>query len=310
MRAMICTKYGPPEVLRPADAAKPRPKDDEVLIRVRAAAVTMSDIYIRGCRVPLRMQIPLRLMMGLTKPRQPILGEVLAGEIESVGKAVMRFKPGDAVYGLTGFKLGAYAEYTCMSERDSKRGCLALKPVNVSYEEATAIAYGGLLAFQYMERGDVRPGQDVLVYGASGTAGTTAVQLAKALGARVTGVCGPSHLEMVRSLGADEVIDYTRVDRLSPERRIDFVLDAVGKSRTSELKDACRKALAPQGKYVSIDDGPLRLDSRRLAAVAERVEAGQIRPVLDRCFRLEELAEAHRYVEQEHKQGGVAVKVA
>ncbi len=256
------------------------------------------------------MQIPMRLMLGLTKPRQPILGEVLAGEVESVGRAVERFKAGDAVYGLTGFGLGAYAEYKCMSERDSKRGCLALKPANVSYEEATAVAYGGLLAFQYMERGNIRPGQDVLVYGASGTTGTTAVQLAKALGAKVTGVCGTSHLDLVKSLGADEVVDYTRVDRLSPGRRFDLVFDAVGKSRTSKLKKACRKALAPRGTYVSIDDGALRLDSWRLAAVAERVEAGQIRPVIDRCFRLEELADAHRYVEQRHKQGGVAVRVA
>lgn len=307
MRAMICTKYGPPEVLQLRDLAKPRPKDDEVLIKIRAAGVTMSDIYIRGSQIPLRMRIPMRLMLGLTKPRNPVLGEVLAGEIESVGKAVTRFKAGDAVFGLTGFGMGAYAEYKCMSERDSKRGCLALKPANISFEEATAVAYGGLLAFQSMEQGNIRSGQDVLVYGASGTTGTTAVQFAKALGARVTGVCGPSHLDMVKSLGADEVIDYTREDRLSPGRRFDFVLDAVGKSRTSNLKDACKKALAPRGKFVSIDDGALRLDSWRLAAVAERVEAGQIRPVIDRCFRFEELAEAHRYVEQGHKQGGVAV---
>jgi NADPH:quinone reductase-like Zn-dependent oxidoreductase len=297
---MMCTKYGPPEVLRPGDLAMPRPKDNEVLIKVRAAAVTMSDIYIRGCRVPLRLQIP----------RNPVLGEVLAGEVESVGQAVTRFKAGDAVYGLTGFGLGAYAEYKCMRERDSKRGCLALKPANISFEEATAVAYGGLLAFQYMERGNIQPGQDVLVYGASGTAGTTAVQLAKALGARVTGVCGASHLELVKSLGADEAIDYALEVGLPPGRRFDFVLDAVGKNRTSKLKEACKNALAPLGKYVSIDDGPLRLDSRRLAAVSARVEAGQIKPVIDRCYRLEELAEAHRYVEHGHKHGGVVVRVA
>jgi NADPH:quinone reductase-like Zn-dependent oxidoreductase len=310
MKAMICTKYGPPEVFQLKEMVKPRPKDDEVLIKVRAAAVTMSDIYIRGCQVPLRIRIPMRLMLGLTKPRNPVLGEVLAGEIESVGRAVGSFKAGDGVYGLTGFGLGAYAEYKCMRERDSKRGCLALKPANISYEEATAVAYGGLLASQSIEKGNVRPGQDVLVYGASGTTGTMAVQLARALGARVTGVCGTAHLELVKALGADEVIDYTREDRLSPGRRFDLVLDAVGKSRTSKLKEACRKALAPGGTYASIDDGDLRLDSRCLAAVAERVEAGQIKPVIDRCYPLEALAEAHRYVEQRHKQGGVAVSVA
>jgi NADPH:quinone reductase-like Zn-dependent oxidoreductase len=309
MKAIICTKYGPPEVLQLRDVEKPRPKDDEVLIKIQASAVTMSDIYIRGSQIPLRMRIPMCLMLGLTKPRKSIIGLVLAGEIESVGKAVMRFKTGDSVYGLTGFGLGAYAEYKCMSERDSKHGCLALKPANVSSEEATAVAYGGLLAFQYMERGNIQPGQDVLVYGASGTTGTIAVQFAKALGARVTGVCGPTHLEMVKSLGADDVIDYTREDRLSPGRRYDFVLDAVGKKKASKLKEACKKALAPQGKYVSIDDGPLRLDSRRLAAIAERVEAGQIKPVIDRCYRFEEIVEAHRYVGQGHKKGGVVIRV-
>lgn len=310
MKAMVCPKYGLPEVFRSKDVAKPRPKDDEILIKVRAAGVTMSDIYIRGSRIPLRMRIPMRLMLGLTKPRNPILGEVLAGEIESVGRAVTRFKAGDAVFGLTGFGLGAYAEFKCMKERDSKRGCLAIKPANISFEEATVVAYGGLLAFQNMEKGKIRPGQDVLVYGASGTTGTTAVQFAKALGARVTAVCGTAHLELVKALGADEVIDYTREDSLSPGRRFDLVLDAVGKGRTSKLKEACKRALATDGIYLSIDDGALQLDSRRLAAVAERVEAGQIKPVVDKCYRFERLAEAHRYVEQGHKQGGVAVTIA
>jgi NADPH:quinone reductase-like Zn-dependent oxidoreductase len=309
MKAILCTKYGPPEVLQLKEVEKPRPKDDEVLIKIHATAVTASDIFIRSSQLPLRMLIPMRLMMGLTKPRKSIIGLVLAGEIESIGKAVKRFKIGDPVYGLTGFGLGAYAEYKCMSEKDSKHGCLAPKPANISYEEATAVIYGGLLAFQFMERGNIQRGQDVLIYGASGTTGTTAVQFAKSLGATVTGVCGTSHVEMVKSLGADTVIDYTKEDTLSPRRQYDFILDAVGKNKTSKLKEACKKALAPRGKYVSIDDGPLRLDSQRLAAINELVEAGQIRPVIDRCYRFEEMVEAHRYVGQGHKTGGVVIRV-
>ena len=181
------------------------------------------------------------------------------------------------MYGLTGFGLGAYAEYKCMKATDSKHGCLALKPTNLTYEEATVAAYGGLLALQFMDRGAIRPGQRVLVYGASSTSGTTAVQYAKHLGAEVTGVCSTANLELVRSLGADHVIDYTKVDALEPGDRYDFVLDAVGKAKTSRLKDSCRASVPGREKYVSIDDGALLLESARLAKVRELVEAGTSR---------------------------------
>jgi len=310
MKAIICTKYGPPEVLQLREVEKPTPKDNEVLIKIYATAVTASDIFIRGSQIPIQFLIPMRLYIGLTKPRKSIIGLVLAGEIESIGKDVKRFRIGDQVYGLTGFGLGAYAEYKCMKETDSTHGCLAIKPVNISYEEATAAAYGGLLAFQYVEKGNIQRGQKVLVYGASGTSGTMAVQLASYLGAKVTGVCSSTNLELVKSLGAEAVIDYTKVDTLDPGVQYDFILDAVGKIKTSKLKVACKKALAPKGKYVSIDNGKLMLDSKRLASIRELIEAGHMKPIIDKCFRFEEIVEAHRYVGKGHKKGGVAISIA
>jgi NADPH:quinone reductase-like Zn-dependent oxidoreductase len=309
MKAIVCTKYGPPEVLQLKEVEKPSPKNDEVCIKIHATAVTASDTYIRGYKLPLRFRIAMRLMLGLTKPRKPITGLVLAGEIESAGKDIKRFKPGDKVYGLTGFGLGAYAEYKCMKETDSTDGSLALKPANLSYEEATVAAYGGLLAFQFMDMGDVQPGQNVLIYGASGTTGTIAVQYARYLGAKVTGVCSATNLELVRSLGADEVIDYTSVDTIDKGVQYDFILDAVGKRKTSKFKDACKKALAPGGKYASIDDAALLLDAKRLTRITELAEAGYLKPVIDKSYRLEEIAEAHRYVEKGHKKGGVVIKI-
>jgi NADPH:quinone reductase-like Zn-dependent oxidoreductase len=309
MKVIICTKYGPPEVLKMKEVERPVPKDDEVLIKIFATAVTASDIFIRGSQIPVQFWIPMRIMMGLTKPRKSIIGLVLAGKIESVGKNLKRFKLGDQVYGFTGFGLGAYAEYKCMKETDSTYGCLALKPNNLSFEEATVAAYGGLLAFQYMEKGNIQRGQKVLIYGASGTSGTTAVQYAKYLGAEVTGICSTSNVEMVKALGADSVIDYTKKDSINLIKQYDFILDAVGKIKTSELKEACKKALTPKGKYVSIDDGKLILDSNRLALIKELVETGHIKPVVDRSYSLEQIVEAHEYVEKGHKKGGVAITI-
>ncbi len=309
MKAIICTKYGPPEVLQLKEVAKPFPKEDEVLIKIHAAAVCASDIFVRSSNLPLRYKIPMRLMLGIRKPRKSIIGEVFAGEIESIGKSIKRFKAGEKVYGLTGFSFGAYAEYKCMKETDSKQGCLALKPDNISYEEATVAAYGGLLAFQYLEKGNIQKGQKVLIYGASGTSGTLAIQIAKHLGAEVTGVCSTSNIELVKALGADHVIDYTKQGSVPSGILFDFILDSVGKIKTSKLKEACKKALAPNGKYVSIDDGDLKLSSQRLNKIREFVESGFIKPVLDKCYPLEEIVEAHRYVEKGHKKGGVAITV-
>jgi len=309
MKAAICIRYGPPEVLKIIEREVPLPKDDEVLIKVFAASVTNSDIFIRSSNVPLRFRIPMRIMIGITRPRNDILGEVLAGEIVRVGPKIKRFQVGDQIFGLTGFSLGAYADYKCMKETDSKKGCLALKPGNISFEEATSAAYGGLLALQFLEKGHIRPKDKVLIYGASGTSGTIAVQYAKHLGAEVTAVCGAEKVDLVRSLGADKTLDYTDQDSISRLEAYDFVLDAVGKARTSELKQACRNLMSDKRKFVSIDDAALILNSERLNQIRELVEAGIIRPVTDSCFPLEQIVAAHRYVEQGHKRGNVAVTV-
>jgi NADPH:quinone reductase-like Zn-dependent oxidoreductase len=310
MTAVVSDRYGPPEVLRVRQVRTPSPGRDELRIRIIASAVTASDIYIRSANVGARLQVPFRLMMGVTKPRHPILGFIFSGVVDDVGPQISRFKPGDAVFGGTGFRLGAYAQYRCMIETDSRvHGCLAIKPDNLTHEQATAAAYGGLLALQYVDRGGIQPGQNVLVYGASGTSGTLAVQYALSLGARVTGVCSTSNIDLVRSLGAEEVLDYTRVDAPPPGARYAFVLDSVGASKSSPLKRACRDALEPDGRYVSIDDGNLELSSSRLEQVRALVETGTISPVLGATYPLDTIVEAHRFVEAGHKHGGVAISI-
>jgi NADPH:quinone reductase-like Zn-dependent oxidoreductase len=309
MKAAICTRYGPPEVLKIVERDAPVPQDDDVLIRVFAASVTNSDIFIRSSSIPLRFRIPMRIMIGITRPRNDILGEVLSGEIVRVGSKIRRFHIGDQIFGLTGYSLGAYADYKCMKETDSKKGCIALKPRNISFEEATSAAYGGLLALQFLERGNIQPKEKVLIYGASGTSGTIAVQYAKHLGAHVTGVCSAEKVDLVRSLGADKTLDYTHKDSISKLEAYDFALDAVGKARTSDLKQACRTLMSDVRKFVSIDDGPLILSSDRLNRVRELVEAGIVRPITDRCFPFEQIIDAHRYVERGHKRGNVAITV-
>lgn len=309
MKAVFCDKYGPPEVLRLGECAKPVPADDEVLIKIYATSVTNSDLFIRSAAVAWNLIVPFRLMMGIRGPRNPIIGEVFSGEVEAAGAGIKRFGVGDRVYGFTGFSLGAYADYKTMKETDSTRGCLARMPSNVGFEDATSAAYGGLLALQFMEAGNIGPGAKVLVYGASGTSGTFSVQYAKSLGADVTGVCGPAHAEFVRSLGADRVLDYRddgAIDRLAT---YDFVLDAAGKARKSRLKEACRRALEPGGSYASIDDAALLLDSARLSRISALVESGAVVPVTDRVYRFDQIAQAHAYVEGGHKTGNVAVTV-
>jgi len=306
MKAIICTKYGPPEVLQLKDVDKPAPKDNEVLIKIFATAVTASDCIIRGSKVSTALWLPMHLMVGFTKPRQPILGLVLAGEIESVGKDVKRLRKGDQVYGMTEFGFGTYAEYKCMRED----GCLVAKPQNISNEEAAAVVYGGILATHYLKKGNIQRGQNVLIYGASGAIGTTAVQLAKHFGAQVTGVCSTANLGLVKSLGADAVIDYTKEDSISGDERYDLILDAVGKRKSSKLKVKCKQALAPTGKYVSVDDGLLKSQTEYLVQLKEVIEAGHFKAVIDRSYPLEQIVEAHRHVDGGHKKGNVVITVA
>jgi len=300
MKAIVCTKYGPPEVLQLKEMEKPIPKNNEVLIKIFATAVTASDCIDRGFKVPILFWIPMALAVGYPKPRQPILGMVLAGEVESVGKDVRSFRKGDQVFGFDRFAFGTYAEYKCIPEE----GILAIKPTNVNYEEAAAVPYGGLLALSCLRKGNIQGGQKILIYGASGAIGTSAVQLAKYYGAEVTGVCSTTNLELVKSLGANTVIDYTKEDFTNRGELYDFIFNAVGK-RKAKLQ--CKKALTPNGKHVTIDDGSPTLQLEDLLLLKELVEAGKIKPVIDRRYPLEQTAEAHRYVDKGHKKGNVVI---
>jgi NADPH:quinone reductase-like Zn-dependent oxidoreductase len=306
VRAAVCTRYGPPEVLHIQDVPKPVPKADELLVRIDASAVTSSDCFTRSGipTAPLAMQLSMRLLVGVRAPRRRILGLILAGKVEAVGSRVSRFAEGDRVYAFTMLRFGAWAEYACLQETST----VARAPSTLEAEEAAAIPYGGLLAWHYLRRGGLARGQSVLVYGASGAVGTSAVQLARQAGATVTAVCGPDNLELVRSLGADDVIDYTSQHVMGDER-FDLVLDAVGKRKTSRLKEAARSALAPEGRYVSVDDGRPSLSSGDLEHLTTLAEAGHLRAVIDRRYPLEDIVEAHRYVEGEHKRGNVIIAV-
>jgi NADPH:quinone reductase-like Zn-dependent oxidoreductase len=302
MKAIVCTKYGPPEVLQLKEVQKPTPKNNQVLIKIFSTAVTASDCIVRGFKVPIVFWIPMALAVGFPKPRQPILGMVFAGEVESVGKDVKSFKKGDQVFGFDRFVFGTYAEYKCIPEE----GMLAIKPTNVNYEEAAAVPFGGLLALHYLRKGNIQSGQNILIYGASGANGTSAVQLAKHFGAHVTGVCSTANLELVKSLGADTAIDYTKEDFTNRGELYDFIFNAVGK-RKAKLQ--CKKALTPNGKHITIDDGSPKLHIEDLLLLKELVEAGKIKPVIDRLYPLEQMAEAHSYVEKGHKKGNVVITV-
>ena len=305
MKAIVCTKYGPPDVLQLKEVEKPAPKEHEVLIRIYATAVTSSDCIIRGSKVPLRLWLPMRLVIGFTKPRNTILGMVLAGEVESVGGDVQRFQKENQVYALNITRFGAYAEYACLPENS----VMAFKPSNVTYEEAAAVPYGGLLALHFLRKSQIQSGHKVLIYGASGAVGTSALQLARHFGAEVTGVCSTPNVDLVKSLGAEKVIDYTQEDFTNRGELYDCIFDAVGKRKSSQLKVQCKKALTPNGKYLSVDDGSPKLRCEDLLFLTELVEAGQIQPVIDRSYPLEHIVEAHRYVDAGHKKGNVVITV-
>ncbi len=321
MKAIIWTKYGPPDVLQLKEVEKPTPKDNEVLIRIYAATVTAGDCQIRSFKILIWLWLPMRIMLGLIKPRKKILGQELAGEIEAVGKDVKLFRKGDQVFAATVHGLGAYAEYICQPSTYT----MTIKPANMTYEEAAGVPTGGLNALHFLKKGNIRSGEKVLINGAAGNIGTFAVQLAKSFGAEVTGVDSTRKLDMLRSIGADHVIDYTQEDFTKSGETYDVILDAVGKSSLSRslrsLKQNGRYLLAANPRLLQMVRGLwtsmisskkvifefARYKTEDLIFLRELIEAGKIKSVIDRSYPLEQTAKAHRYVEKGHKKGQVVI---
>ena len=327
MKAIIWTAYGPPDVLQLREVEKPTPKDNEVLIRIYATTATAGDCEQRSLNLPIWFALAMRAYVGLKRPtRKPIPGMELAGEIESVGNDIKRFQKGDQVFAATGFAaMGTYAEYICLPE-EPEGGVLATKPVNMTYEQAAAVPIGGLEALGFLRQGNIQSGQKVLINGAGGTIGPFAVQLAKYFGAKVTAVDSTTKLDMLRSIGADQVIDYTEQDFTESGETYDLILDVVSKSSFS----ASTRSLTRNGRYLIANPGPSQSFRGRwtsatsskkvifgavypktedLVFLKELVEAGKMRTVIDRCFPLEQAAEAHRYVETGHKVGNIIITV-
>jgi NADPH:quinone reductase-like Zn-dependent oxidoreductase len=326
MRAIVCTDYGPPDVLQLRDVVKPVPKDNEVLVRIRATTVSTADCELRRFDFAPWIWVPIRLAFGIRRPRQPVLGQELAGDVDSVGKDVRSLGKGDRVFAATGIGLRAYAEYICLRE-NPEGGAITTMPANLSYEEAAAIPYGGGEALQFLRKANVRSGQRVLINGAGGSFGTFAVQLAKVLGAHVTAVDSAPKLEMLRTIGADRVIDYSQEDFTDSPEAYDVIFDVVRDTPSGRMV----RSLTENGCLLMANPGFLQIvrarwASRRskkrvsfaassgtsedLAYLRDLVEEGKLRPVIDRRFPLEQMVEAHRYAETGHKLGNIVIVVA
>jgi NADPH:quinone reductase-like Zn-dependent oxidoreductase len=296
MKAVVYEKYGAPDVLELRDISKPIPKKNEVLIRVHATTVSAGDWRLRKADPFLA-----RIFNGLFKPRRvKVLGFELSGVIEEVGKNVQSLKPSDAVFASCGLRFGGYAEYACLPANE----LIAFKPSNMSFEEAATVPVGGLTALRFLRQSNIKAGDKVLIYGASGSVGTFAVQIAKAYGAEVTAVCSTTNIQLVSQLGAHHVIDYTKTDFLKTEARFDIVFDAVGKSSKSHSK----QLLKPGGKFVSVTSNP-KSKSDDLLVLKDLIESGNLITVIDKRYSLEQIREAHRYVESFRKKGNVVVNI-
>ncbi len=310
MKAIECLKYGGSENLVLTEVEKPSPKDNEILIKIHATSVTTSDVLIRRMNEPIITKFILQLIFGFGKPRNPILGMVSSGIIENKGKNVSSFKIGDEVFAYgsvspTKRHFGSYAEYICLPEDWN----IAHKPANISHNEAAAIPYGGLLASHLLQKSSINKGDKVLIYGASGSIGTMAIQLAKNAGAIVTSVCSGRNFELVKSLGSDTMIDYRAENAESKLETYKYVIDAVGNSKSSIIKEKSKKTLLPKGKYISIDHGTPLTPKDAFLNLKSLAEQEKIKPVIDSVFPLEKMAEAHAYVEKGHKRGNVIITV-
>jgi NADPH:quinone reductase-like Zn-dependent oxidoreductase len=319
MKAVIYEEYGPPDVLQLTELAKPTPKENEVLIRVHATTVTSGDVRMRAFVVPRLFWLPGRIALGIRGPKKSLLGCELAGEIETVGNDVKLFAEDDQVYAATTFGPGTYAEYVCLPED----GPVALKPANMTYEEAAAVPFGALSALNFLRKANIQSGQEVLINGASGAVGTAAVQLAKSYEAEVTGVCSTANSELVKSLGADKVIDYTNEDFTQSDQTYDVIYDTVGKLSFSSIENSLKDSgiflagsmTAVQGQWLSMRSsrtviaGTDSEEAEDLAFLKELIEAGKFKPTIDRRYPLEQIPEAHRYVDKGHKKGNVVITV-
>lgn len=320
MKAVVYERYGPPEVLQLREVEKPPPGSNEVLIRTHATTVTSGDCRVRSLNVPFGFGFISRLVFGISRPRRPILGTEIAGEIEAVGSDVSKFKPGDRVFALSDIRMGCHAAYKCMPED----GAIALQPPNLTDDEAAALSFGGTTALSFFKRGKLRSGERVLVNGASGAVGTAAVQLARHFGADVTGVCSTDNVELVKSLGASHVIDYTREDFTHNSETYDVIVDTVGtaayaRSKASlkeggrlllvyaELPDMLRIPWVSMTSSNKVVAGPAAGDAEDLRFLAELAETGEFKPVIDRRFPFEQIVAAHRYVETGRKKGNVVI---
>jgi len=320
MNAAVVARYGPPEVVSITQVPKPVPRDNEILIRIRATTVNSGDTRLRALRVPAGLGPIVRWQMGVFGPRQPVLGFELAGDVEAVGKDVTRFKPGDRVFGSPGFEFGCHAEYRCLAED----GAVALIPDGLDYAGAVALCFGGITALTFFRCADLKRGETILINGASGAVGTSAIQIARHFGAEVTAVCSTANIDLVKSLGADRVVDYTKTDFLESGETFDLVMDNVGNAPYAKAK----RLLKPGGRFLMVignlsqmiegafntriingeekkDEGVFTVGAYRL--LAELAEAGELKPVIDRTYPFEEIVEAHRYVDAGHKKGSVVL---